>query len=218
MSSKKHISEDALALYAASDLPVWQRARVWAHVSGCEECRARVQSYQADRKRMLAHSDELPPGLDWERMAAEMTANIHVGLAAGECVAPRSRKASRAAWKMTDPGLWAIPWRPAAVVAALLVVVSAAWWLNVPQSDTDALGRVVRGIVHGGRRTVLAPGAMPEEAGPIVEATSAGVQLRENGGALQVSQNGLRPLTVSVSVQGSAIGVQTPVAKLWIQK
>jgi hypothetical protein len=43
-----------------------------------------------------------------------------------------------------------------------------------------------------------------EERGPVVEATSSGIELRENGSSLGVSQGASRPLAVSVSVQGSA--------------
>jgi hypothetical protein len=43
-----------------------------------------------------------------------------------------------------------------------------------------------------------------EERGPVVEATSSGIELRENGSSLGVSQGAARPLAVSVSVQGSA--------------
>jgi hypothetical protein len=206
----RHTPDTDLALYSAGDLPVWRRAQVWLHVRACEAFRARMQSFHADRRQRLARAEDLPEGLDWERLSAEMSANIHLGLAAGECVAPRSRRGSRRAqgqtqfpaWKRATDGLaggWRIPWRPAALVAGLAVLVSAAWWMNIPRSDTEALSRVMHGIAHGGRRGVLA-----EDAGPIVEATSAGIELRENGGALQVSQSGLHPLTVSVSVQGSA--------------
>lgn len=45
---------------------------------------------------------------------------------------------------------------------------------------------------------------MQEERGLVVEATSSGIELRENGGTLGVSQGAARPLAVSVSVQGSA--------------
>jgi len=184
-----HLSETDLALYSTRDLPVARRAHVWLHVRACESCRAKVAAYQSDRRRLASNADQLPEGLDWESLAAEMTANVHLGLAAGECVAPRQRR----------PAGWVIAWRPAAVVAGLAVILTAAWLLNVPPSDTQALSRVFTGVMHGARR-----GAIMEAACPVVEATSAGVQLRENGGALQVSQSGLQPLTVSVSVQGSA--------------
>lgn len=194
----KHTPETDLALYFSGDLPVWRRTQVWLHVRVCESCRARIQSYRADRRQRRTGVDQLPEGLDWDNLAAEMTANIHLGLSAGECVAPRSRRGAHWVWKNTLPGTGRFSWRPVALVAGLVVVVSAAWWLNMPASDTEALGRVMHGIAHGGRRSVL------EDSGPVVEATSAGVELRQNGGALQVSQSGLHPLTVSLSVQGSA--------------
>jgi hypothetical protein len=195
---RSHIAETDLALYCTRDLTVARRARVWLHIRGCESCRSRMLAYWADREDRRAGANNLPDGVDWDRLSAEMTANIHVGLAAGECVAPRSRKAS-SFWQSPAGPRWVSAWRPAAVVAGLAVLVGAAWWLNMPPSDTDALSRVMHSIIHGGRRGVL-----PEDMGPVVEATSAGVELRENGGALQVSQSGQRPLTVSVSAQGSA--------------
>jgi len=193
---RTHVAETDLALYFTGDLPVLRRAQVWLHVRNCRSCHARILSYQADRQNRLAGANELPEGLDWDQLSAEMTANIHLGLAAGECVAPRSRRNSRYATRAS----WMFPWRPAALAAGVAVLVSAAWWLNMPPSDTEALTRVMHGIAHGGRRSVL-PDDPP---GPVVEATSAGVELRENGSALQVSQSGLHPLTVSVSIQGSA--------------
>ena len=196
----RHTADTDLALYSAGDLALWLRPQVWLHVRTCASCRSKVESFRADRAQRLAKAGQLPEGLDWDRMAEEMTANIHLGLAAGECVAPRSR---RSQWKQS--GQWGVPWRPAAVAAGLVVVITAAWWLNMPQSDNEALSRVVRGIIHGGRRPgITSRGVLAEDNGPVVEATSAGVELRENGGALQVSESGQHPLTVSVSVQGSA--------------
>jgi len=212
MAMQRHIAETTLALYATGDLPLGQRANAWLHLRACPVCRAGVQAYRADRQARLAAAAELPPEVNWDRLAAEMTANIHLGLEAGECVAPRSRDRKRLTepfaprWftlsRFTPTLVWA--WRPAALVAGVMVLGSTAWWLNMPSSDTQALERVMRGIGHGGRRSVLSPSVLAEDLGPVVEATPAGVELRENGGALGVAQSGLRPLTVSVSVQGSA--------------
>jgi hypothetical protein len=200
--TKRHAVDADLALYAAGDLPVYRRAPVWLHARACEACQARIRTFQADRKELLSAAGELPPDVSWDRLAAEMTANIHLGLSAGECVAPHPRRRRGFARGLAPGFTW--PWRPAALVAGVMVLVSAAWWLNMPPSDAQALGRVMRGIVHGGRRSVFTPSMLGGDAGPVVEATPAGVELRENGGALGVAQIGLRPLTVSVSVQGSA--------------
>jgi len=124
--------------------------------------------------------------VNWDRMAAEMTANIRVGLAAGECVAPKTRKA-------TFHG-----WRPAAVVAGLAVLLVTGWWLNMPPQETQALGRVARVLMRGHGGVAL------EEQGPTVQANAYGIELRENGGTMGVSQGTAQPVAVSLSVQGSA--------------
>ena len=221
MSLKQHIAETRLALYATGDLPAWQRAGIWVHLRACAACRAEVHAYRTDGLARKAAAGDMPAGVDWDRMVAEMSANIHLGLSAGECVAPRPRdrkklverlaperlastRFARARFAPTFASKWTWAWRPAALAAGVMLLGSAAWWLNMPSSDTQALERVMRGIVHGGRWGGFAPGVLSEDTGPVVEATPAGVQLRENGGALGVAQSGLRPLTVSVSVQGSA--------------
>jgi hypothetical protein len=183
---KRHAAESDLALYVSGDLALWHSALVRAHLAGCGRCRGLVESYRADRARIREAVDGMPEDVDWDRLAAEMTANIRVGLAAGECVAPRPEKAV----------VWG--WRPAAVMAGAAVLLAGAWWLNMPPAETRALDRVVRSIWH-----VRGGGAL-EERGPVVSASSSGIELRENGSALAVSQGAARPVAVSVSMQGSA--------------
>jgi anti-sigma factor RsiW len=185
-----HVNETDLALYASGDLSLWQRMTVHVHVRQCGLCGKQVEEFRADRTALREGAAGLPEGLDWNRLAAEMTANIHVGLAAGECVSPRG-KARRV------PELW----RPVAlaslVTAVLAVLFVGGWWLNVPAQDSEALSRAMRTIWHG--RTV-----MPTDRGPAIEASSEGIELRKGGGSLAVSQNAAQLLTVSVSTQGSA--------------
>jgi hypothetical protein len=185
----RHVPESGLALYVSGDLGWWSRAAARMHLNGCESCRKRMEAYRIDRQRLRESAAEMPEDVDWDRLAAEMTANIRVGLAAGECVAPRSRKPAP------------LGWRPAAVMAGAAVLMAGAWWLNTPPMQTQALGRAMRAIWQG-------RGAMPrigiEERGPVVSASSSGIELRENGSALAVSQGTARPVAVSVSMQGSA--------------
>ena len=47
-------------------------------------------------------------------------------------------------------------------------------------------------------------GGSLEDRGPLVEVSAAGIQLRENGGVLGMSQGVARPVSVTLSVQGSA--------------
>jgi hypothetical protein len=183
----RHVIETDLALYAAGDLPFWRSALVGIHVRKCGECRGLVQALREDRKELKRSADDMPANIDWDQLAAEMTANIRVGLAAGECVTPRERKVA------------SISWRPAAIAAGLVVLMAGAWWLNIPRTDTEAIGRAIRSMATGGRAVV------PEdEHGPVVGASSTGVVLVENGGQIRIEQGGLQPVMYSVSTQLSA--------------
>jgi hypothetical protein len=183
----RHVKENDLALFVSGDLGLWGRAAARLHLSGCQDCRARIEAYRFDRRRLKEDAAQLPVGLDWNRLSAEMTANIRVGLAAGECVAPRARKQTH----------WG--WRPAAAMAAVAMLLSAAWWLNLPSSDTASLGRALHSIVHGRGEIVI-----EEDRGPVVEVTSRGPELRENGSSLVMSQGSTQPVSVNVSAQGTA--------------
>ena len=79
-----HPSETRLALYAGRELGVWSRWAVSRHVSRCSQCHDQVRAFVADKERLRRACAEFPAGLEWERLASEMTANIRVGLAAGE--------------------------------------------------------------------------------------------------------------------------------------
>jgi hypothetical protein len=56
-----------------------------------------------------------------------MTGNIHVGLAAGECVAPVIARSQRLNG-----------WRTAAVMASVTVLLMGGWWLNIPPRQSLA--------------------------------------------------------------------------------
>ncbi len=188
---KGHLAETDLALHVTGDLPFWRNALVYLHVRQCNRCRGLVDALRADREELLRSADDMPANLsrdfDWDQLAAEMKANIRVGLAAGECVTPRERKAP------------AISWQPLAIAAGLMVVLAGAWWLNIPRADTEAIGRALHAMVTRGPL-----GAPRDERGPVVGASSSGVELLENGGRLGIEQSGLEPVMFSVSTQGSA--------------
>lgn len=80
----KHPSQATLALQAGGDLGLLARWRTERHLRACERCREEVEAFVTARRIApdLAEIPELP----WNRLAAEMKANIHLGLAAGECV------------------------------------------------------------------------------------------------------------------------------------
>jgi len=198
----RHVKEINLALFVSGDLSLFERAAVRFHLSGCDNCRARLEAFRFDRQRLKEDAAQLPTGLDWDRLAQEMTANIRVGLAAGECVAPRARK--QASWNWGMPGLgsgWG--WMPAAAMAGVAMILSAAWWLNLPSSDTASLGRALNRLVHG-HDSIVREEASAEDRGPVVHATASSIELRENGNSLVMSQGSTMPVSVNVGAHGSS--------------
>jgi hypothetical protein len=118
-----HPSEATLALYAGGDLSLLARWRTQRHLAGCERCRQGVTEFSAVRSE-VAELNELP-SISWNRLAAEMKANIRVGLAAGECVAERFQAREFA-------GRHAL-----AACASLAVLVVAGVWLQHPTPPVE---------------------------------------------------------------------------------
>jgi hypothetical protein len=205
-----HVAETDLALLGTGDLSMWRQTAVKLHVSFCRRCAERVEQYRRDRGVVRALAAQMPAGVDWDKLSAEMTANIHLGIEAGECVTPRGRTPifkPNEGWASRWAAQWmpASFWKPAAVAMGVTVLLSGAWWLNVPPSGADSLMQAFRNIANGGR----APQAMLDDRVPVVEVTDAGVRVRENGSILgvrltQPNARPARPVVVSVSVQGSA--------------
>jgi hypothetical protein len=188
----RHIAETDLALFVSGDVSMWKYAAVCLHIARCEACRARAEVYRQGRQSLKQAAGEMPAGVNWDGLAAEMTANIRVGLAAGECVAPRRRKP-----------VVLVAWKPAAIAAGLVCVLSAAWWLNLPSSDTDSLARAMRSLVYG-RATIPAPDTQVAEfREPVVQVSPDGVELKQNGVPVPVPQTASRPVSTAASSHSS---------------
>ena len=165
-----HPNEIHLSLYAGGDVSLLERCRTGLHVQACEQCRAKIESLRCASTELRLAANELPENLNWDRLAAEMTGNIRVGLAAGECVIPAAGKTGR------------LDWRAAAVLASATLLIMTAWWLNIPRSKHS---------------TANADGVR-------LEATSSGIELKQNGGSLVLlNQNAASGSTVFVSTPGS---------------
>jgi hypothetical protein len=120
--SGRHPEEARLALYSSGDLNPMERFLIGLHLRSCVRCAGQADSFTAVSSILRSQGTEMPQGVQWERLAAEMTANIHLGLEAGECVGPvRPAKAER------------IGFRAALVMAGLSVVLASAWLLNPPR-------------------------------------------------------------------------------------
>ena len=79
-----HPNQNTLALHSSGDLPWFARWRTERHLAGCAQCRDEIAAFREIREE-LPELAELPE-VSWNRIAAEMKANIRLGLAAGECV------------------------------------------------------------------------------------------------------------------------------------
>src|SRR5262249_41089155 len=88
-------SQETLALYAGRDLGLLKGWRVRRHLGQCDRCRDEIAAYETVRE-ISSDLAEIPE-VQWNRLAAEMKANIRLGLAAGECV------------RTSDPPLRATP-------------------------------------------------------------------------------------------------------------
>ena len=82
-----HPNQATLALHAGGDLGLWARWKTQRHLSKCDLCRDEVAAFTGVRE-ILPELVEIPE-VPWNRLAAEMRANIRLGLEAGECVRDR---------------------------------------------------------------------------------------------------------------------------------
>ncbi len=119
---KQHPSIRLLALDAGGDLPLWRRLAVRLHLLGCPACAAERRALADARAKLRAGADEMPKGLDWERLAGEMKANIRLGLAAGSIVDERA----------VAPRPEAFGWRLAVVAGSMAFVMLTGWVLQTP--------------------------------------------------------------------------------------
>jgi hypothetical protein len=117
----------------------------------------------------------MPEGVSWERLAAEIKANIRVGLAAGECVGP-----------VEHPRPVRPRWQRALILAPVVVPVVALLllgvWLGVPRPQAGKTAWV---------------------DGTLIEATSGGIELRQGDRMLSLRQPGAGAVTYAVNAQGT---------------
>ncbi|MGA2272394.1 MAG: hypothetical protein ABSH00_02490 [Bryobacteraceae bacterium] len=92
----KHPNRETLALHAGGDLAPIARWRARRHLARCAECREEVARFVQLRQLLPSLDDS--QDIHWSRLAAEMKANIRLGLAAGECVRPDQPAGAGAIW------------------------------------------------------------------------------------------------------------------------
>jgi hypothetical protein len=167
----KHPSEAKLALYAGGDLGRIARWSTDRHLSACVRCREEVAAFARVRE-IVPELGEIPE-VSWNRLAAEMKANIRLGLAAGECVrngeAPQRRTLFSGA-------------RAAVALASIAAVLVTAVVLEHPAPQFTRA---------------------EHSEGVVVQTTTNGIQVREGGQALRLMHSGAQNVTYSVGAQGS---------------
>jgi len=171
----KHPAPEVLALYAGKDLDLWALVRTGVHVHRCGQCSGEVQAIQRALTTLKSDAMELPAGLDWDEMAAEMRANIRLGLTAGAIVAesPTEQRVIRDAW----------PWQLGVVMASMTVVALVSWMLPIsPQSNSQLAAR----------------------SPAFLEAQAEGLALQDHGSALTLLNPSKTAVTTTVNWDGGA--------------
>jgi len=168
----KHPNQATLALHAGGDLGPLARWRTERHLARCGRCREEMEAFDQVRE-MLPELAETPE-ISWNRLAAEMRANIRLGLAAGECV-----RSSRTPWR--DVPFFAGA-RALVAVASVVVLVAAGLMLERPAPGTTNYTGY---------------------AGTEVQAIRDGIQVRQGGQSLGLMHSGAQSVIHSVGADGS---------------
>lgn len=169
----KHPSEATLALYAGGDLGPLSRWRTERHVAGCDRCRLAVDEFASVRESVTGFEDL--PGLSWNRLAAEMKANIRLGLEAGECVREPDARPAKRSGQAVFPG-----WRALVACVSMVALVVAGILLEHP-----------------------APPPTEPIQGTVLRVTTNGIELSEDGQAMILLHGRAQDVTYSAGAQGS---------------
>jgi hypothetical protein len=171
----KHPSESDLALFAAGDLSWANQKLTGHHVSQCSACQSVVVEYSEFRPE-VREFPKLPRHVQWSRLSAEMSANIHLGLEAGECVNPRLT--ARPAVKIHFGGIPS--WHRLGIACAVLLAVGGvAFMVQHPPSL-----------------------AGPPVTGTVLEASERGLQISEGTQTLRLLNTSGTEVSRTVGAHG----------------
>ncbi len=215
----KHPEAQELALYVSRDLSAWRNFAVGRHVSVCPSCRREV-ALLGNAASAFATEVELIPGgsAGWDRLAAEMRANIRLGLEAGECVGDSLLPDAEFIEEAPHPVSWYAGWNPArwwnisrlgewlhldatamrvASAGAAVVLVSAGiwWWQHGERNDYFTVDSL----------TPAASVMTAQDGGEVVFKTvSDGLVVERSGGrSLTLAHTGHAATALTVSLNGS---------------
>jgi hypothetical protein len=173
----KHPSESDLALYAGGDLSWAKQKLTGRHVSQCGACQSVVVEYSEFRPGVQAFP-KLPSHIQWSRLQAEMAANIHLGLEAGECVSPRFTSRPRIQ----------LPWR----------------FGGIPSLHRLGIACAVLCAVAGVTFMIQHPPTLagPAITGTVLEASERGLQISEGAQTLRLLNTSGAQVSRTVGARG----------------
>ena len=170
---KSHPAEASLALLAGGECGPISRFLLNRHVRNCGTCLETVSDFAMLRQDVLTDAAVISES-HWKRLEAEMRANIHLGLEAGECVRQELHK-EELPRKVWNPRL--------GVAFACLTLLACA------------------GFVMRAPRAVTAP--VEASAGnPVLESTGSGLKLRTGESSLTLLNRQGSVADQTVSAQG----------------
>ncbi len=177
----KHPSESDLALYAAGDLNWAKQKLAGRHVAQCGACQSMVVEY-SELRAGVREFPKLPGNMQWSRLAAEMSANIRLGIEAGECVSPRAIGRSKTALPVHFGGVPS--WRRLSIACAVLCMVAGiAFIVEHPPS-------------------LAAPRFTGTEMGTVLEASEAGLQISEGSQTMRLLNTSGTDVSRTVGARG----------------
>lgn len=173
-----HPNQATLALHAGADLGPIARWRTNRHLAHCERCRDEVAAYSGLRE-ILPELGEMPE-VPWNRLSAEMKANIRLGLAAGECVRVNEAPLRKSLFSGA---------RAAVALASVLALLVTGLVLErpIPRANYN----------HSGFSPLIFDGV-------VVESTKDGIVVGQGREAIELRHPaGTDSVTYSVDAQGS---------------
>jgi hypothetical protein len=195
----QHPAEKDLALLAGGETGRLQHFLLEHHVHGCEKCQAKMAEYQTLRSdlREAELLDEAMPDVNWNFLAADMRANIRLGLEAGACV--RETHVPQR-WNFNRT-LHLSP-RFTTAFALLLLLVGSSLVVRNPRPLLNQVGlNQPRLNQMRWGRTGIVP-AKTESSAPVLESSSSGVAFRTGGNSLTLLNHHGDAANQTVSARG----------------
>lgn len=176
----KHPSIKDLALHAGGELAWWPRLTLRRHVSGCAQCQQEIALFREAAVAVREETGEMPEGVQWDRLSAEMRANVRLGMDASDAISAYGTASERGPAQ-------GMSWRMAALATGFVALLSIGYWLSAAKNNEQ----------------------MAAMRGPdpiVVEASERGVGMSDGkkGMELQGPKANLRAAVVTVSTMGSA--------------